>query len=296
MPRVWSPAISDTAKLALGASTGGLGLIIGSEVEQKLDGDVCAAPQHWRGSASPRPPARPVARPRRPATEGAVAGQWRGQRAEEAVPMTGKAIASREAILDTATAEREADSFTIRLDGKPVHVPAAECALAHAPLAEAVADECNAPAAPRMARCLRRHAADAPCRHRAGPHRRRSLADGGRHRPLRRERPAVLPRRDARALVRASTMRGSPGWTGPRRAMRTLARDRRHRRHPQHRASIAALRTRWPPATSGPGRAGIAVPALGSLVLGLALAEQAIDPPSPMRWRLGRAVSGRAMG
>jgi hypothetical protein len=32
------------AKLALGASTGGIGLIIGSEIEQKLGGDACAAP------------------------------------------------------------------------------------------------------------------------------------------------------------------------------------------------------------------------------------------------------------
>src|SRR5208337_2707984 len=32
------------AKLALGASTGGLALIIGSEVDKKLSGDVCAEP------------------------------------------------------------------------------------------------------------------------------------------------------------------------------------------------------------------------------------------------------------
>jgi hypothetical protein len=36
--------IGTAAKLALGASTGGIGLIIGSAVEQKLEGDPCAAP------------------------------------------------------------------------------------------------------------------------------------------------------------------------------------------------------------------------------------------------------------
>jgi AsmA protein len=36
--------VGAAAKLALGASTGGIGLIIGSAVEQKLEGDVCAAP------------------------------------------------------------------------------------------------------------------------------------------------------------------------------------------------------------------------------------------------------------
>lgn len=50
--------VGTAAKMALGASTAGIGLIIGSAIEQKLQGDVCAAPLALARFVQPPPAAQ----------------------------------------------------------------------------------------------------------------------------------------------------------------------------------------------------------------------------------------------
>lgn len=70
--------VGTAAKLALGASTGGLGLIIGSAVEKKLEGDVCAAPLALARFAQPPAAASSsggtTAAPSQPKTQSPVSG------------------------------------------------------------------------------------------------------------------------------------------------------------------------------------------------------------------------------
>ena len=100
---------------------------------------------------------------------------------------------------------------------------------------------------------LRRHPADPPRRHRAAARRPRSGAHRGRHRALRRERPAVLPRRQPGATGQAPGARLAAlarlGGAGLRRA---AARHRRHRADPPapgQRRGVA-------PGGGGAGRGG----------------------------------------
>jgi chaperone required for assembly of F1-ATPase len=183
---------------------------------------------------------------------------------------------------DTATAEREADSFTIRLDGKPVHLPGGGVLrLAHAPLAEAVAEEWQRAGGGKGGEMS---FADTPLTRLAGTAQGRiaaerwpivdAIARYGETDLLcyRAEAPEALVQRQHEAwqpwLDWAAARHGAP--------LRVTAGIAAIR---QHRDSIAALRDGvaacdiWALAALG-----IAVPALGSLVLGLALADQAIDP------------------
>lgn len=185
---------------------------------------------------------------------------------------------------ETATAEREADSFTIRLDGKPVHLPGGGVLrLAHAPLAEAIADEWQRAGGGKGGEMS---FADTPLTRLAGTAQGRiaaerwptvdAIARYGETDLLcyRAETPEALVQRqheawqpwlDWAARRHGATLRVTAGIVAVR----------------QHRDSIAALRDAvaacdiWALAALG-----IAVPALGSLVLGLALADQAIDPAS----------------
>jgi chaperone required for assembly of F1-ATPase len=182
---------------------------------------------------------------------------------------------------DTATAEREVDSFTIRLDGKPVHLPGgAVLRLEHAILAEAVAEEWRQAGGSKGGEMS---FADTPLTRLAGTAQGRiaaerwptvdAIARYGESDLLcyRAETPEALTQRqheswqpwlDWVAQRHGATLRVTSGIVAVR----------------QHRDSIAALRDvvascdLWALAALG-----IAVPALGSLVLGLALADRALD-------------------
>ena len=183
---------------------------------------------------------------------------------------------------DTAAAEREADSFTIRLDGKPVHLPGGDLLrVAHAPLAAAIAEEWQRAGGGKGGEMSY---ADTPLTRLAGTAQGRiaaerwptvdAIARYGESDLLcyRAETPEALVRRqheswqpwlDWVAQRHGAPLRVTAGVVAVR----------------QHRDSIAALRDAvascdlWALAALG-----IAVPALGSLVLGLALADRAIDP------------------
>jgi chaperone required for assembly of F1-ATPase len=182
---------------------------------------------------------------------------------------------------NTATAEREAGSFTIRLDGKPVHLPGGGVLrLAHTKLAEAVADEWQRAGGASGGEMS---FADTPLTRLAGTAQGRvaaerwltvdAIARYGEADLLcyRAETPEALVRRqdeawqpwlDWIAQRHGAKLRVTSGIVAIR----------------QHRDSIAALRDAvascdvWALAALG-----IAVPSLGSLVLGLALADRALD-------------------
>lgn len=182
---------------------------------------------------------------------------------------------------DNATAERVGDTYTILLDGKPMHLPGgATLRLAHEPLAQAVATEWQDAGGGKGGEMS---FADTPLTRLAGTAQDRIAADPwptvdaiaryGENDLLcyRAETPDALVRRQEQswqpwlewvAQRYDAPLRVTTGITAIR----------------QHRASIATLRDAvasqdaW--ALAG---LGVAVPALGSLVLGLALAERRID-------------------
>lgn len=188
---------------------------------------------------------------------------------------------------DTATAEREVDSFTIRLDGKPVHLPGGDVLrVVHAPLAEAIADEWQRAGGGKDGEMS---FADTPLTRLAGTAQGRiaaerwptvdAIARYGESDLLcyRAETPEALVQRqdeswqpwlDWVAERHGAKLRVTSGIVAIR----------------QHRDSVAALRDAvagydvWALAALG-----IAVPALGSLVLGLALADRALDAATAHR-------------
>ena len=183
---------------------------------------------------------------------------------------------------DTATIEPAPGGYAILLDGKPMRLPGGAVLRVEAePLARAIAEEWQRPAAAKGGEMS---FADTPLTRLAGTAQQRIAPDPGahhrRHRPLRRERPAVLPRRStARSWCSARRAQWQPwldwaalAYDAPLRISTGIAYVK------QHRGSIAALR-KAVAALDVPALAalGIAVPALGSLVLGLALAEGRLD-------------------
>ena len=183
---------------------------------------------------------------------------------------------------DQATAAPIDGGFTILLDGKPMHLPGgATLRLEHAPLAQEVAREWQLAGGGKEGEMS---FADTPLTRLAGTAQARIGADPwptidaiaryGETDLLcyRAETPAELARRqqemwqpwlDWAEQRHRAKLRVTAGIVAVR----------------QHRDSIAALRAAvgaldpWALAALG-----VAVPALGSLVLGLALADQAIDP------------------
>lgn len=182
---------------------------------------------------------------------------------------------------DKATAARAGDEYTILLDDRPMHVPGGRLLrLAHAPLAEAIATEWQDAGGGKGGEMS---FADTPLTRLAGTAQERvapdpwptvdAIARYGETDLLcyRAETPDTLVRRQAEswqpwldwaARRHGATLRVTTGIVAIR----------------QHRDSIMALRTvvasynTWALAALG-----IAVPALGSLVLGLALADGEID-------------------
>jgi chaperone required for assembly of F1-ATPase len=183
---------------------------------------------------------------------------------------------------DQATAEAVDGGYAVLLDGKPMHLPGGKILrVAHATLAQAVAVEWQAAGGGKGGEMsfadtpLTRLAGTAQDRIAADP---RSTVDAiaryGETDLLcyRAEAPAELVRRQAAAWQpwldwaeqrHGARLRVAAGIVAVR----------------QHRASVAALRAAvgtldlWALAALG-----VAVPALGSLVLGLALADQRLDP------------------
>lgn len=183
---------------------------------------------------------------------------------------------------DRAVAEEVDGAYAILLDGKPMHLPdGATLRLAHAPLGDAIAMEWQLAGGGIGGEMS---FADTPLTRLAGTAQGRIAAD-------------PWPTADAiarygendllcyrAAAPDALVRRQEAGWQpwlewverrhGARLRVTTGIVAIR-----QHRASIAALRAAvgmldpWALAALG-----VAVPALGSLVLGLALADQAIDP------------------
>jgi chaperone required for assembly of F1-ATPase len=183
---------------------------------------------------------------------------------------------------DQATAEPVDDGYAIMLDGKPMHLPGgATLLLVHAPLAQAIADEWQRAGGGKGGEMS---FADAKLTRLAGTAQERIAADPwttvdaiaryGEHDLLcyRAEAPDALVRRQDAAwqpwLDWAERRHGA--------SLRVTVGIATIR---QHRGSVAALRTAvgaldvWALAALG-----VAVPALGSLVLGLALSEQVLDP------------------
>ena len=182
---------------------------------------------------------------------------------------------------NTATAEGEAGSFTIRLDGKPVHLPGGGVLrLAHTKLAEAVADEWQRAGGASGGEMS---FADTPLTRLAGTAQQRIAPDPAptvdaiaRYAEsdllcYRAEAPQELVRRQAR-LWQPWLDWAALAYDAPLRTSTGVAYVE------QHRSSIAALR-KAVAALDVPALAalGIAVPALGSVVLGLALAEGRLD-------------------
>ena len=183
---------------------------------------------------------------------------------------------------DRATAEPVDGGYAILLDGRPMHLPGgATLRLPHQPLADAIATEWQHAGGGKGAEMS---FADTPLTRLAGTAQHRIAADPeptadaiaryGETDLLcyRAEAPAALVRRQEAAwqpwldwLERrhGAKLRVTSGIMAIR----------------QHRAAIATLRAAvgaldpWALAALG-----VAVPALGSLVLGLALAEQRLDP------------------
>jgi chaperone required for assembly of F1-ATPase len=183
---------------------------------------------------------------------------------------------------DTASAEREGDAYTIRLDGKPLHLPSGTVLrVAHTKLVEAIATEWQDAGGGKGGAMT---FADTPLTRLAGTAQERiaperwptvdAIARYG-------ESDLLCYRAEApEALVRRQDEAWQPwlDWVADRHnaPLRVTAGIVAVR---QHRDSIAALREAvaafdiW--ALAG---LGVAVPALGSLVLGLALADGVLDP------------------
>jgi chaperone required for assembly of F1-ATPase len=181
-----------------------------------------------------------------------------------------------------ATAEPVDDGHAIMLDGRPMHLPGgATLRVAHAKLAHAIADEWQRAGGGKGGEMS---FADTPFTRLAGTAQERIAADRwptvdaiaryGENDLLcyRAEAPETLVRRQDAAWqpwLDWAERRYGAGL----RVTTGVAAIR------QHRGSVAALRSAvgaldlWALAALG-----VAVPALGSLVLGLALAEQALDP------------------
>jgi len=183
---------------------------------------------------------------------------------------------------DRATAEPVDDGYAILLDGKPMHLPGgATLRLAHPPLAHAVAAEWQLAGGGKGGEMS---FADTPLTRLAGTAQGRIAANpGATADAIARyaETDLLCYRAEApEALVRRQEAAWQP-WL-----------DWAERRHGaklrvtsgivairQHRGSIAALHAAvgtldiWALTALG-----VAVPALGSMVLGLALAEQLLDP------------------
>jgi chaperone required for assembly of F1-ATPase len=183
---------------------------------------------------------------------------------------------------DQATAEAVDGGYAVLLDGKPMHLPGGKILrVAHATLAQAVAAEWQAAGGGKGGEMS---FADTPLTRLAGTAQDRIAADPwstvdaiaryGETDLLcyRAEAPVELVRRQAGAWQpwldwaeqrHGARLRVATGIVAVR----------------QHRASVAALRAAvgaqdlWALAALG-----VAVPALGSLVLGLALADQRLDP------------------
>jgi len=183
---------------------------------------------------------------------------------------------------DQATAAPVDDGFAILLDGKPMHLPdGATLRLEHVPLAQAIAAEWQLAGGDKGGEMT---FADTPLTRLAGTAQGRIAADRwptvdaiARYG----ETDLLCYRAEApEALVRRQQAAWQPwlDWAEQRHGARLrvtagIAAIR------QHRGSIAALREAvgaldlWALAALG-----VAVPALGSVVLGLALADQRVDP------------------
>lgn len=185
---------------------------------------------------------------------------------------------------DTACPARDGDLYTIQLDGKPVHLPGgAPLRVPHAPLAEAIAAEWQHAGGAKGGEMS---FADTPLTRLAGTAQERIATDRW---------PTVdaiarygesdllcYRAEEPEALVSRQQAQWQPwlDWVAQRHGapLRVTAGIIAVR---QHRTSIAALRDAvaccdiWTLAALG-----VAVPALGSLVLGLALADQALDAPT----------------
>jgi chaperone required for assembly of F1-ATPase len=183
---------------------------------------------------------------------------------------------------DRATAEPVDGGYAILLDGRPMHLPGgATLRLAHAPLAHAIATEWQLAGGGKGGEMsfadtrLTRLAGTAQERIAADPWRTAdAIARYG-------ETDLLCYRAEApEALVRRQEAAWQPwlDWAERRHGAKLhvtsgIVASR------QHRGSVATLRAAvgaldpWALAALG-----VAVPALGSLVLGLALAEQVLDP------------------
>lgn len=183
---------------------------------------------------------------------------------------------------ETAIAEPVDGHYAILLDGKPMHLPGgATLHLTHAPLAQAIAAEWQQAGGGKGGKTS---FSDTPLTRLAGTARERIAADPwptvdaiARYG----ESDLLCYRADTpEALVQRQEAAWQPwlDWVERRYAapLRVTAGIVTIR---QHRGSIAALRAAvgaldpWALAALG-----VAVPALSSLVLGLALAEQCLDP------------------
>jgi len=183
---------------------------------------------------------------------------------------------------DHATAEPVDGHYAILLDGKPMHLPGgATLRLTHAPLAHAIAEEWQQAGGGKRGKMS---FSDTPLTRLAGTAQQRIAADPwptadaiARYG----ESDLLCYRAEApEALVQRQEAAWRPwlDWAEQRHGakLRVTSGIVTIR---QHRASIAALRAAV--GTLGPwalAALGVAVPALGSLVLGLALAEQCLDP------------------
>jgi chaperone required for assembly of F1-ATPase len=183
---------------------------------------------------------------------------------------------------DQATAEPVDGGFAILLDGRPMHLPGgATLRLAHPPLAHAIAAEWHSAGGGKGGEMT---FADTPLTRLAGTAQQRVAADPAPAADAiadyaetdllcyRAEAPAALVRRQAAAWQpwldwaawrHRASLRVTAGIVAVRQPRDSIA------------ALRAAVRALDPWALTA---LGVAVPALGSAVLGLALAEQVLDP------------------
>ena len=182
---------------------------------------------------------------------------------------------------DTATIEPSAEGYAILLDGKPMHLPGGTVLrVAAEPLARAIADEWQIAGGEKGGAMS---FADTPLTGIAGTAQQRIAPDPdptidaiARYAEsdllcYRAEAPEALIHRQAREWQPWLDW-AALTYDAPLRITRGIAHVR------QHRDSVAALR-RAVAALDVPALAalGVAVPALGSLVLGLALADGRLD-------------------
>ena len=185
---------------------------------------------------------------------------------------------------DTASIAPADAGYTILLDGRPMHLPGgAVLRIDHQSLALAIADEWQAAGGGKGGEMS---FADAPLTRLAGTALHRVAPD-----PLpvvdaiaryAESDLAMLPRGTAStSWSRGRCRHGSHGWTGLRRPTTPLRVGSGIAYVKQHRSSVGALRTAVA-ALDVPALAalGVVVPALGSLVLGLAMAEGRLDAAS----------------